>query len=63
MEKCFAQQPGKAWCAVLNGQRVPEDCVNCKFKKPDRDVTDGKRYPTRNTGTSTYIPKYPIEGD
>lgn len=42
--KCFARTNGK--CSLLT-ERVTG---NCKFQKPERDVTDGVRYPVKKRG-------------
>ena len=39
---CFAF--AKDECLALNGVKVPEECKNCHFRKPSRDVTNGKTY-------------------
>lgn len=35
-------------CNCLN-VIVPTECGKCKFKKLERDVTNGKRYPNRES--------------
>jgi hypothetical protein len=45
---CFALH-GSA-CTILT-DRYPsvEDCMQCHFRKPEREVTNGVSYPTRIT--------------
>lgn len=48
---CFAYAKIKMdGCEILRGVRVPRDCKTCKFKKHNREYTDGTYYP--------YIPGY-----
>lgn len=40
---CFAKDK-KGYCTILN-----ETSENCKFQKPYREITDGKRYKTKTS--------------
>lgn len=48
VSKCFARR-GKE-CLLLEDVEIPKYCKACRFKKPERDVTNGKRYEWINTG-------------
>lgn len=50
---CFAYRDGE--CTILNAT-PPDDCEDCRFRKPDRDMTDGRAY-GRLDYLSGYIPK------
>lgn len=45
-KECFGYSDKDRRCAVFNdGVCVKEKGEKCKFCKPERDVTNGKRYP------------------
>lgn len=57
-EECFAY--GWKECLILRVP-VPQGCVKCKFRKREREVTCGRRYPYTGFLSGKYYPKYATE--
>lgn len=58
---CFAYKG--YGCAILKDVEVAEYCRKCRFKKPERDVTNGVRYPKYNFSNVGGKPGRPSAGE